>query len=351
MFAELGADVIKVEDPSGGDPIRQLPPFVSVQGASATPGRSVYDLLLNRGKQSIALNLRDPASRPVLDALIAKADVVVESFRPAAAQRLGVSGSQLRALHPRLIHLALTGYGQTGPYANRPGHDLNYAAVSGLLAADRPEPTHLPRMFIADVGGGAMSAVIAVLAALFGRERTGAGATLDLSMHDSALYWVMLPGVTDLIEGGDQAVDDLPTYGEHACYNVYETKDGRQIALGALESKFWKTFCETVGRPELVACQLTGGDDQRAVLRDVRDVFRSRTQAEWLAFFEGRDVCLTPVNTAAEAFADPHIAVRGTMIQGTGLRAVRAPFGWPARILTPAPIAGENTDDILKSLS
>ena len=350
MLAELGAEVIKVEDPAGGDPIRQLPPFVNPQGAFAAPGRSVYDLLLNRGKQSITLNLRDQASRPVLDALIARADVVVESFRPATAQRLGVSGSKLRERHPRLIHLALTGYGQTGPYAERPGHDLNYAAVSGLLAADRPEPTHLPRMFIADVGGGAMSAVIAVLAALFGRERTGTGATLDLSMHDSALYWVMLPGVTDLIDGGDLAVDDLPTYGEHACYNVYETKDGRQIALGALESKFWKTFCEAIGRPELVTRQLSESGDQAAVLREIREVFRGRTQAEWLSFFDGRDVCLTPVNLPAEAFSDPHIASRGTVIRGTGFRAVRAPFGWPARTLTPAPVAGENTDDILKSL-
>jgi crotonobetainyl-CoA:carnitine CoA-transferase CaiB-like acyl-CoA transferase len=194
MLAELGADVIKVEDPPVGDPIRQLPPFID--------GRSVYDLLLNRGKRSMVLDLRGQASQPVLNALLSKVDVVVESFRPATAQRLGVSGSQLRARHPRLIHLALTGYGQTGPYADRPGHDLNYVAVSGVLAADRPEPAHLPRMFMADVGGGAMSAVIAVLAALYGRERSGHGATLDLSMHDAALYWVMLLGARDLIEDG-----------------------------------------------------------------------------------------------------------------------------------------------------
>jgi alpha-methylacyl-CoA racemase len=349
MLAELGAEVIKVEDPAAGDPIRQLPPFVT-QGIAA-PRRSVYDLLLNRGKRSIGLNLRERASRPVLDALISKTDVVVESFRPATARRLGVSGAQLRERHPRLIHLAITGYGQTGPYAEKPGHDLNYAAVSGLLAADRPGPSHLPRMFIADVGGGAMSAVIAVLAALYGRAQTGAGAALDLSMHDSALYWVMLPGVTDLIDGGDKAEDDLPTYGEHACYNVYETQDGRQIALGALESKFWKTFCEAIGRGDLTARQLTGADDQAALLREIRDVFRTRTQAEWLAFFEGRDVCLTPVNSPAEAFRDPHIGARGTLISGSGLRAVRAPFGWPAKTLNPAPLPGENTEDILRSLS
>jgi alpha-methylacyl-CoA racemase len=351
MLAELGADIIKVEDPAGGDPIRQLPPFIDPQGAFAAPGRSVYDLLLNRGKRSMVLDLRDPSSQPVLEALLANVDVVVESFRPATAQRLGVSGSQLRARHPRLIHLALTGYGQTGPYAERPGHDLNYVAVSGVLAADRPEPAHLPRMFIADVGGGAMSAVVALLAALFGRERSGVGATLDLSMHDAALYWVMLPGARDLIDGGERAVGELPTFGGHACYNVYETRDDRQVALGALEPKFWTTFCDAIGRADLSARQLTDPADQAVVLRDVREVFRTRTQAEWLAFFEGRDVCLSPVNTPAEAFSDPHIAARGTVIHAPGLRAVRAPFGLAVRPLRPAPNVGQDTDDILRSLA
>jgi crotonobetainyl-CoA:carnitine CoA-transferase CaiB-like acyl-CoA transferase len=351
MLAELGADIIKVEDPSGGDPIRQLPPFINPQGVFAAPGRSVYDLLLNRGKRSIVLNLRDSSSQSVLDALLSSADVVVESFRPATAQRLGVSGAQLRARHPRLIHLALTGYGQTGPYAERPGHDLNYVAVYGVRAADRPEPAHLPRMFIADVGGGAMSAVIAVLAALFGRERSGAGATLDLSMHDAALYWVMLPGARDLIDGGDRAAGELPTFGDHACYNVYETRDGRQVALGALEAKFWTTFCDAIGRSDLGARQLTSPADQAAVLREVRVRFRTRTQAEWLAFFEGRDVCLSPVNTPGEAFSDPHIAARGTVIHAPGLRAVRAPFGVPGTPLRPAPNVGQDTDDILQSLT
>jgi alpha-methylacyl-CoA racemase len=343
MLAELGADVIKIEDPAGGDPIRQLPPFVH--------GRSVYDLLLNRGKRSLALDLRKADSRPVLDALLSRVDVVVESFRPATAQRLGVSGAQLRSRHPRLIHLSLTGYGQTGPYAQRPGHDLNYVAVSGVLSADRPEPAHLPRMFIADVGGGAMSAVIALLAALYGRERSGAGATLDLSMHDAALYWVMLPGARDLIDDGRHAVGELPTFGDHACYNVYETRDGRQVALGALEPKFWSTFCDAIGRADLRDRQLTDPADQAEVLREVRAAFRTRTQAEWLAFFEGRDVCLSPVNAPSEAFADPHIAARGTVVRAPGLRAVRAPFGVATEHLRPAPAAGADTEEILQSLA
>src|SRR5262249_49687155 len=150
-------------------------------------------------------------------------------------RRLGVAGEQVRARHPKVIHCAITGYGQTGPYAERPGHDLNYVAVSGFLAADRPNPSELPRMFIADIGCGAMSAVIGILAALFARTRTGQGATIDISMHEAALYWVMLPAARDLLDNGTSAVGELPTFGKHACYGVYRTRDGEAIALGALE--------------------------------------------------------------------------------------------------------------------
>src|SRR6187401_2142892 len=158
MLAELGADVIKVEDPRGGDPMRQLPPILN--------GRGIYDYLLNRGKRSVALDLKNPDRVRQLHDLVDSADVVVESFRPGTARRLGVSGEQLRARNERLIHCAITGYGQSGPYAERPGHYLNYVSISGMLSTERPhveETGDLPRMFIADVGGGAMTAVIGIL--------------------------------------------------------------------------------------------------------------------------------------------------------------------------------------------
>jgi alpha-methylacyl-CoA racemase len=343
MLAELGAEVIKVEDPRGGDPMRHLPPMVN--------GRGVFDLLLGRGKKSVALDLKNPGDRVRLQQLVATADVVIESFRPATAERLGVTAAQLRQSHPRLIHCSITGYGQSGPYAERPGHDLNYVAVSGVLATERPTPSALPKMFIADVGGGAMSAVVAVLAALFGRERSGQGASLDISMHESALYWVMLPGARDLIEGGQAAEGELPTFGAHACYNVYETSDGRQIALGALEAKFWIAFCEAVGRPDLTPRQLSDEEDQARLVAEVRALFRTRTRDEWLAFFEGRDVCLSPVNSPAEAFRDPQIVARGAVVDAPGLRAVRAPFGHPAVTLCPAPAVGADTDAVLRALA
>ncbi len=342
MLAELGADVVKIEDPRGGDPMRRLPPTLN--------GRGLYDLLLNRGKRSVALDLQASEALPHLDRLLARADVIIESFRPATARRLGVDGETIRARHRRVIHCAITGYGQTGPYADRPGHDLNYVAESGLLATDRPDPGELPRMFIADVGGGAMSAVIGILAALLARERGGPGApgrTLDISMHEASLYWVMLPAARHLIDAGEQAVGELPTFGRHACYNVYRTRDDRRIALGALEPKFWRTFCEAVGRADLIDAQDAAGADQDALVATVARVFAERTRDEWVAFFQGRDVCLSPVNSAAEALTDPHVAARGTVAHASGLRTIRPPFLEQAPNLAPAPRLGEHTEEVL----
>jgi len=342
MLAEMGADVIKIEDPKGGDPMRHLPPLVN--------GRGIYDLLLNRGKRSVALDLRLDESRDVLDRLVASSDVVIESFRPATARRLGVSGEVIRTRHPRVIHCAITGYGQTGPYADLPGHDLNYVAVSGMLAADRPDPAELPRMFIADVGGGAVSAVIAVLAALVRRGRDGQGGSIDVSMHEAMLYWVMLPGAKAFVDGA--AVDDeLPTFGKHACYNIYKAKDGRHIALGALESKFWIAFCAGIGRADLAARHLTGRADQAALISEVQGIFKTRTVDEWLAFFRGHDVCLTPVNQPADAIKDPHIAARGAVQSSPGFRSVRPPFLSDPAPLAPAPAIGQHTDEILRALN
>jgi alpha-methylacyl-CoA racemase len=341
MLAELGAEVVKIEDPRGGDPMRHMPPLLD--------GRGVYDLLLNRGKKSVTLDLRAPGNAGVLDRLVAHADVVVESFRPATARRLGVDGERIRGRHPRVIHCAITGYGQTGPYADRPGHDLNYVAISGVLSLDRPAPTTLPRMFLADIGGGAMNAVIGILAALYGRERTGEGTSIDISMHEAALYWVMLPAARDLLDEGRRATGELPTFGAHACYNVYQTRDDRSVALGALEPKFWQAFCRALGRADLVDRQLSEGADQAAVIEEIRRAFASRTLDEWLTFFEGHDVALTPVNHPAEALDDRHIAARAAVVRGPGLRAIRAPFARAVPTLSPAPALGQHTTEVLQA--
>lgn len=342
MLAEMGAEVIKIETPGHGDPTRGLPPTVG--------GRGLYDLLLNRGKKSVALDVRRPATVAALARLVDRADVVVESFRPQTARQFGVSAEQLRAARPGLIHCAITGYGQTGPYAERPGHDLNYVAIAGLLAADRPHTDELPKMFIGDVGSGAMSAVIAILAALYARSRTAEGASLDISMHEGSLYWMMLPGARDLVDGGATAAGELPTFGDHACYQVYETRDGRRLALGALEFKFWDAFTAAIGRPDLAGRHHSDPADQRALINEVRAVFRQKTRDEWLAIFAAHDVCLSPVNTPAEALADPHVVDRGAVVPGPHGRAVKPPFVAAPPALSPAPAVGQDTHAVLASL-
>lgn len=345
MLAELGAEVIKVEDPRGGDPMRHLPPILN--------GRGIYDSLLNRGKKSVALDLKQPDQLAKLHGLVETADVVVESFRPGTARRLGVSADQMRARQPRLVHCAITGYGQTGPYAERPGHDLNYVSISGMLAVDRPprgELGDLPRMFIADVGGGAMTAVIGILAALFGRERHGEGASLDISMHEAALYWVMLPASRELIEGGAQATGELPTFGRHASYNVYKTSDGKWIALGALEAKFWVAFCQAIGRLDLIARHATGESDQAALIADMRALFAERTRDEWMGLLTNHDVCATPVNTPLEALSDPHVVARGAVRDHGAFKSIRAPFLRELPDLGPPPEVGEHTAEVLSNV-
>src|SRR3954470_24616004 len=217
LLVDLGAEVIKVEDPRGGDTMRTL-----------AGGPSRYFEPLNRGKRSVTLDLRSPDAAAVLDALIAGADVLIESFRPSTARRLGVDAAALRARHPRLICASISGFGQSGPYVERAAHDINYQALAGLL-----RPPKLPGPLVGDIGS-AHQAALAIVAAIVRRLRTGEGSTIDVSIHDAAAAWSIFPTTADLAQ---------------ACYNVYETADGRWLALGALETKFWAGFCERLGVP------------------------------------------------------------------------------------------------------
>jgi crotonobetainyl-CoA:carnitine CoA-transferase CaiB-like acyl-CoA transferase len=341
LLADLGADVIKIEDPRGGDQARQMPPLVK--------GSSVYFQILNRNKRSVTLDLRSPEAPAVLDALIAHADVVVDSFRPRTAQRLGVDPATLRARHPRLVSASITGFGQTGPYVDRAAHDINYEALVGLLMLGARPPSgtgravpRVPRLLIGDIGA-ALNTVAGILAALFQRERTGAGAVVDISIHESALAWMLFPSARSLVAGGEQDPNELPLTGENACYNIYETKDREWLALGALESKFWAGFCERIDRPDLASRQYATGQERARVLGEVREIMRSRTRDEWLARFADADVCLTPVNSLDQALTDPHIAARGVVAREAGTTY----FTLPGVTVVPAPAIGANTDELL----
>jgi alpha-methylacyl-CoA racemase len=313
LLADLGADVIKIEDPRGGDGMRELP----------TRGHTDYFALLNRNKRSVTLDLRSPDAAMVLDALLAKSDVVVDSFRPSTARRLGVDGETLRARHPRLICASITGFGLSGPYVERAAHDINYQALAGTLT-----PPQLPGPLVADIGSATQTA-IGVLAALLQRQRTGAGSAVDISIHEAALAWTMFPSTSNLA---------------NACYNLYETADGQWLALGALEEKFWTGFCERIGRPDLAPLQHAQGHERARVLSAVRDIMRLRTRDEWLARFAGADVCLTAVNSLDEALVDPHVEARGAVVRDAGTTYITPPHV----AVRPAPALGADTDAVLE---
>lgn len=315
ILRELGAEVTKIEPP-GGDPLRRLAPM-------AADGNSVFHHLLNQGKTSFEIDLRSPDGRARLDAMIEAHDVLVDNFRVSTAARLGLDRAAIRAGHPRVIHCSITGYGAAGAQADRAGHDLNFVAEAGLLSYDvtgRAAPA-LPRMFIADVGGGAMSAVVGILAALVARGRTGDGAFVDISMHHASLYWLMLPAARQLVSGVAPEAPDLPTDGSFACYNVYQCADDRWIALAALEAHFWARFCERAGRPEWAARQYDASA-QAAIIAALRTLMRTRRRDAWVAEFAGDDICLSPVRDPAEALqaANALVESRG------GVRLVRPPF-------------------------
>ncbi len=267
LLADLGADVVKIEDPRGGDAMRTL---------RVSDGRSYFDLL-NRGKRSVTLDLRLPDAAPILETLLEGADVVVDSFRPSAARRLGVDGATLRTKRPRLVCVSILGFDRRSARAEAPAHDLNYQALAGLL-----HPPDLPGPLVSDVGG-AMHAAIAILAALVRRQRTGVGCAFDVALQSAADAWTLFPTTREL---------------EGACYAMYATADGQWLALAALEAKFWRAFCEGVGRPDLVGLQHAASAEGERVRREIGEVMRTRTKDEWLAHFAGADVCLTPVEDA-----------------------------------------------------
>jgi crotonobetainyl-CoA:carnitine CoA-transferase CaiB-like acyl-CoA transferase len=255
LLADRGAEVIKIEDPRGGDTMRTM-------GARLTSSR--YFDAVNRGKKSVTLDLKSPDAPAILDALLATADVYVDSFRPSTADRLRVDPQTLRAKHPRLICASLLGFPRDSPRAEEAAHDINYQSLAGLRA-NGP--------LVADIGG-AMQMTIAILAALVERQRTGVGCAIDVALSDAAREWTQFPSTPDF---------------ESACYTLYQTADGQWLALGALEEKFWRAFCERLGRPDFLPLQHARAFDE------VRAVMRSRTRDEWLAWFDGADTCLTPL--------------------------------------------------------
>jgi alpha-methylacyl-CoA racemase len=352
IFADLGADVVKVEGPQGGDYLRHFAPSVGENSAGF--------VALNRNKRSIALDLKSAAGRAVFLRLVKTADVVLESFRPGVMSRLGVDYAALSVQNPRIILCSISGYGQDGPDALRAGHDINYIARAGALAygGDMDGPPSLPGVQVGDIGGGSLLGAVAILAALQERERTGKGRLVDVSMCEGSLAFMALHLGARLAAGPDSpplSRGDDSLNGGYACYRVYATKDGRFVSLGALEPKFWQAFCAAVGREDLVELGYLTGEAGRAAKKKVAELFAQRTREEWVAFSRDLDLCLEGVWEGDEVFADPQHTARGITFDiddphvGRKVTQLRVPlrFGEPPK--QPAPLLGEHTDEILRA--
>jgi alpha-methylacyl-CoA racemase len=353
ILADFGADVIKVEDTQMGDYIRWSPPYYEGAELSA---RSALFLALNRGKRSIRLDLKNARGAEVLLRLARDADVLLESFRPGVLDRLGVGYERLREENPALVYCAITGYGQDGPLRDRRGHDTNYLGLNGLLGLTGEEdgPPVQSAGQIADVGGGALMAVVGVLVALRERERSGHGQLVDCSMFDGSLSWLALVAADMLASGNVPRRGELNLAGGIVCYRPYRCADG-YVTLGALEPKFWSEFCRGVGREELLdhAFDPPGSDAHRTV----SEIFASRTREEWRRFASEHDCCLEPVLDLDEALSSDVVAEREMVVELTQpgaerpVRLLGAPFklsrtpAQPNR--APGPALGEHTRDVL----
>jgi crotonobetainyl-CoA:carnitine CoA-transferase CaiB-like acyl-CoA transferase len=358
LLADLGAEVLKVEDPAGGDYIRWLPPYYGGAAERANGTASAYFLGLNRNKSSLKLNLKHPDGREVLLRLAEDYDVLVESFRPGVMDKLGIGYAELRGRNAGLVYCAISGYGQEGPLRDRVGHDTNYLALAGLLGLTgrRGGPPIQSAGQIADLGGGGLMAAVGILAALHERERSGEGQLVDVSMTDGAIAWLAMVVARYFCEQVVPQRGEVELAGGILCYVPYETKDGGWVALGALEPKFWQAWCDGVGRPDLKEKQFEHPKSEAG--REVARVFKERTRDEWAAFAGEHDCCLEPVLDLDESLGSELFATRKMVLEleQPGIGAVKQ-AGFPIKLSrTPAslerhaPALGEQTDEVLRAI-
>lgn len=352
MLADLGADVLKIEEIDGGDYARWMVPIGQVDGGQF--------LSINRNKRSMKLNLRSGEGKEILYSLIAGADVVVEQFRPGVMDRLGFGYETLKKVNPRIIMCSISGYGQEGPMSQAAGHDINYLSLTGILdmIGTSNGDLAIPAIQIADVGGGAQWAAFGIMAALYAREKTGQGQYIDISMTDAVFtYMCAIAGAYST----DHIVQRRATgqlFGGYAWYYIYKTKDNREISLGMLEGKFWKDFCNAIGRPEYVKMQMGPNDVQEKMKQELAELFLTKTADEWMEFLGPLDACAAKVNNIEEALADEHLKARGMIVEldhpvegkvnviGFPVKFSEQP--WSLRMVPPT--FGQHTDDVLKDL-
>jgi len=352
MLADLGAEVLKIEQPEGGDYNRSFPPLNRAESGSF--------LLLNRNKKSLTLNLKSSEGKVILRKLVRDTDVLLEGFRPGVMDRLGLSYNSLAEDNPRLIYCAICGYGQNGPKRLKPGHDINYMAEVGALQlfGKAGEGPIVPGLSVADVGGGSLMASIGILAAVIARGVTGKGQFVDVSMHDGAISWLALHGADQLFGGIEPKGGERPFIGQAPCYNVYLCADKKYVALGLIEAHFWHRFCDAVGLATLKGEQWPVGDRCAQQKKLLAALFVTQPRDVWVDTLAKADIPFGPVLSMEEAFADAHARHR-EMLQSVNHpeEGVIPQLGFPVKysdtpctIRSAPPMLGEHTDLVLSSL-
>lgn len=347
MLGDLGAEVIKIEEPRVGDPTRHSPPIID--------GYSAPFAQVNRNKKSIAIDLKQREGRELFMKLASTADCVLEQFRPGVVDRLGINYSAVAEVNPRIVYCSLSGFGQDGPHRERSGHDLNYLALSGVLGLTTDEngkPT-IPGVQVADLAGG-MIAAFGILAALMARERTGRGQYVDVSMYDVMMSMLPIPAAHHFAGKTIPVGGKYVLSGAYPFYNVYETSDSRFMTLGALEPKFWANFCIRIGREDLVSRQYDSGEQKQHLFEELATIFKSRSQAEWIELMRSADCCCEPVLSMTEAFEHPQAVARQMVRQST---SITDQLGYSYKLsdtslgeTRAAPKLGEHTPELLAEI-
>lgn len=297
MLADLGADVLRVERPTDG-------------------GTQSMDQYLNRSKRSITLDLKQEVSIEAVKNIVKEYDIVLEQFRPGVMERLGLGYEELKKVNPQLIYCSLTGFGQTGPYKYRPGHDINYLSIAGLssYSGTKEDGPAKNGTQIADLAGGSLHAVIGILSAVIYRERTGEGQSIDISMTDCSFSLNALSAPLNLQKGLELKPEELLLNGG-SFYDYYQTKDGRYFSVGSLEPPFRKALCKAIGREDLAGISMQNDDESsRAFKQAVKEAFLDKTFAEWQEIFAEYEVCVEPVLTFTEAAEHPQLKERGMIV-------------------------------------
>lgn len=340
-LADMGVDVLKIEDTDKGDYSRFIPPLQKIN--------SSLFLAINRNKSSITLDLTKEEGKKIFLKLAKSSDVIVESFRPGVVKKLGINYEIIKKENPKIIYCSISGYGQTGPYSKKAGHDLNFCSYSGIIkkSSQKREKPSIPRFQIADIVGGTFNALTGILAALVYQKITGCGQYIDVSMMDGTLanYVTGLSNVNLLS-------------GTTPYYNLYETSDKRYLALAAIELKFWECFCEAINRDDLIPYHIVSGKKGEKIYKELSLIFKTKTLKEWINYFKNIDCCISPVLTVQESINNEQVRARNMVItKKHPIEGNVTQFSLPLKfsnfefkVRKSAPMHGEHTKEILSSL-